>query len=151
MTDNTLESSWHEVDLPLDRLVTEGKVSGCIVALPENEHPPLRWAGLIDWRTHGLISQSIKEGIFRGSIGECGYLLWNHHHNTIHILTVGLGEISSLGSRGHIPQHSTQALIKNLKSMGQVSWALSSAEFSQETCNTILQNIPKGGRLWVTT
>jgi len=140
---------WKESDLPLDRLVTEGEAAGCIVALSSSERPPLAWAGMMDWRTRGAISDSIRAGIFSGRAGECGYFPWKFQDRTIHVLVVGIGASERPGARGEIPPPSLQSLQKNLSGLSGVRWAVSRSEFPQKTWDSLAGAIPEGGALWI--
>ena len=140
---------WKESDLPLDRLLTEGEAAGCIVALSSSERPPLAWAGMLDWRTRGAISQSLRAGIFSGESGECGYFPWNFHGRAIPVLVLGIGAVARPGARGAIPLRALQSLQKNLSSLSGVRWAVSRSEFPQETWDGLARAIPEGGALWI--
>jgi hypothetical protein len=144
------EPHWTESDLPLDRLLTEGEASGCVVTLSSSERPPLGWAGMIDWRTRGAISNSIRAGIFSGEAGECSYFPWSFHGKTLHVLLVGTGKTSHPGTRGTIPPPALQLLEKNLKKLNGIRWAISRSEFPEKTWNSLARAVPEGGSLWIT-
>jgi hypothetical protein len=144
------DTHWNESDLPLDRLLTEGEASGCVVTLSSSERPPLGWAGMIDWRTRGAISHSIRAGIFSGETGECSYFPWSFHGRTLHILLLGIGKTSLPGVRGVVPATALSALEKNLKKLSGIQWALSRSEFPQKTWDSLAGSIPEGGGLWIT-
>lgn len=144
------ENQWTESNLPLDRLLTEGEVSGCVVALSSSERPPLGWAGMLDWRTRGAISSSIRAGVFTGDAGECGYFPWSFHGRTLHVLLVGIGNTSPAGSRDSIPAPALSALEKNFKKLSGIRWVISRSEFPQKTWTALAGSIPEGGDLWIT-
>lgn len=141
---------WNESDLPLDRLLTEGEASGCIVTLSTSERPPLGWAGMMDWRTHGAISGALRAGIFSGETGECAYFPWSFHGKTLHVLLLGIGKVAQPGHRGTIPVTSLSTLEKNLKKLSGIRWAVSRREFPQKTWEPLSCSIPEGGGLWIT-
>jgi hypothetical protein len=145
------ETNWTESDLPLDRLLTEGQASGCIVTLSSSERPPLGWAGMLDWRTRGAISSSIRAGIFSGETGECSYFPWSFHGRTLHILLVGVGKSAKPGLRGAVPATALSALEKNLKKLsGGIQWVASRSDFPEKTWSSLAGAIPEGGGLWIT-
>ena len=141
---------WTESDLPLDRLLTEGQASGCIVLLSSSELPPLGWAGMMDWRTRGAISHALRAGIFTGESGECSYLPWSIHDRTLHILLVGVGKCAPSGLRGALPATALSALEKNLKKLSGIQWVVSRSEFPEKTWSPLSSAIPEGGALWIT-
>ena len=145
------EQSWSESTLPLDRLLTEGEATGCIVTLSSSDRPPRGWAGMMDWRTQGALSHSLRSGIFTGQAGECGYFPWNFHGSIRHILLLGIGPSESLSTRATPPSSSLAILEKNLKKLPGIRWALSRSEFSEKTWSAISRAIPEGGGLWITT
>ncbi len=144
------DTHWNESDLSLDRLLTEGQASGCVVTLSSSERPPLGWAGMIDWRTRGAISHSIRAGIFSGEAGECSYLPWSFHDRTLHILLVGVGKSTKPGLRGALPSTTLSVLEKNLKKLSGIQWAVSRSEFPEKTWSVLSSAIPEGGALWIT-
>lgn len=139
-----------ESPLPLDQLVNEGSATGCIVVLPASERPPLGWAGIFDWQTHGSLSRSIRQGIFTGAVGECAYIPWTRHGRTLHLLALGVGPVSPVGSRGTIPAQSQSAIEQNLKRLGSIAWAVSRTDFPEKSIQSLARAIPEGGELWIT-
>lgn len=143
--------NWNESDLPLDRLLTEGSVNGCIVLLSADERPPLGCAGMLDWRTHGAISASIRARAFTGASGECAYFPWNFHGDVRHLVLLGIGSTTSPGARGPLNPLAIAALEKNLRKMGAIHWAVSRTEFPEKTWVGLSKTIPEGGSLWISS
>ena len=139
----------NEVDLPLDRVLTEGQVDSCVVLLSESERPPRGCAGVLDWHLKGAISDGLRQGIFSGKVGECAYFPWNFHGRVLHLLFLGIGKNASSQNRTSVSALHLASLDKNFKSLRREKWVISGSEFSATIAEKLSRLLPEGGQLWI--
>lgn len=76
---------------PIDDLHTDLIVT----TLFEGEKPPRSLAGFVDWRLHGFLSRSIKNGVFTGQESETILMPLHGKLPARRMLVIGLGKKES--------------------------------------------------------
>lgn len=139
-----------------DFALFSGEINALVVSLYHNERPLAGLAGLIDWRTHGLISTQIRKGAIVGTPGECVYIPYAHNQKTYHFIFIGAGNSNATGERGLLPSESWVSLKKNLIGLRFEKIAVSITDLgsdlgfeSQQKVESQLQTHLKGIPLWI--
>jgi hypothetical protein len=149
MTSSTSDSpTLHPLDLDAERALFDGAVDGLVCLFFRNERPLHGLSGVLDWRFHGQISQTLRLGAIQGETGECVYMPAFRHGRTFHLILAGAGVSETPGVRGRPPGETLEKIRKNLLSLKISKFGISRKDFGGATDAFLSQHL-KGVGLWV--
>lgn len=119
----------NRLDLDCERALHDDRIDGVAAVFYENERPLRGLAGLMDWRSGGLLSQCLRKGAITGRTGECAYVPLTRPDKVWHILLVGGGQLTRYGKRGLVSDEAFSALRANLLRLKLERIGISRTEF----------------------
>ncbi len=113
-------------EIELESALLQTSAPDCILAAVfEDEQPPLRIAGKLDWKSHGFISALFKEKKLKGTKGELTLIPLAYFPNKIvKVLTVGFGT-----SHSQLSPTDKKSLRDQIKHLKLKKVALSKSDF----------------------
>jgi hypothetical protein len=136
-------------DLQADQALISRQVDSLVVAVPENERPLSGLVGLLDWRFHGAISESLRAGAITGQPGECVYFPVFKNGHVYKLILAGAGKSPSPGERSSLPQETLTLLRKNIAGLKLGSVCVSRKDFGNPSEDFLSRHL-KGIELKVT-
>jgi hypothetical protein len=114
--------------LAVDQSLFLGQIGVVLVTLRQEYAPPLGLAGVLDWSLGGFISQAIRQGHTKGTLGEVTLFPLQSYAHPMVVVTLGLGV--SQGVR-ELPDFKRMGrmLRRNMQSMKWDQIGLSRADF----------------------
>ncbi len=132
----------------LHQALFEGKITGLLAVIQENERPLLGLAARLDWRFSGQLSRFAQQGKITGKDGECVYLPIEKSGKTYHLLLVGAGPAFKPGTRQKPSQALLQVIKKNLKGLSLKGLGVSREDLGGMTDSQIHKELSED--LWIT-
>jgi hypothetical protein len=131
-----------------ERALFDGALDGLVCLFFRNERPLGGLSGVLDWRFHGRVSQTLRIGAIQGETGECVYMPFERHGRTFHVLLAGAGVSESPGVRARPPLETLEKIKKNLMSLKIAKFGISRKDFGGVPDSFLSQHL-KGVGLWV--
>lgn len=136
------------LEMNADRALFEKKIDGIVATCYSNERPLRGLAGLLDWRTGGIISEYLRSGIITGAMGECTYLPLRRNGHTYHLFLLGCGHAVAPGRRDQVPETSVEAIRDNILKLKLEAVGISQTDFGGQGKDYFSQEF-KGVPVWI--